>query len=223
MAKISWRIVVAFISVFLSSCQMTHQNHRWSSTDSLRIIQEILAHRAEVDSIFCYDPASPFQQDTMIRYHGIRWFPPDVDFYFQSKLFKYDHPETVIVLGTKGEERKHVKYGYFLLEFRTKHYRLNVYKFTPSDTKRYTLYKDYLNVWCTDRTTGKETYEVGRYIDVGAEKAEAEFLYSINFNNAYNPYCAYSSLYSCAIPRKEDYVDVEIRAGEMKYHHGEHQ
>jgi hypothetical protein len=40
----------------------------------------------------------------------------------------------------------------------------------------------------------------------------------IVFNRAYNPYCAYTSLYSCAIPREEDHLDIPLRVGERKYH-----
>jgi len=43
-------------------------------------------------------------------------------------------------------------------------------------------------------------------------------VYIIDFNKAYNPYCAYSSLYSCAIPRREDRIPTPVRAGELKYH-----
>jgi uncharacterized protein (DUF1684 family) len=63
-----------------------------------------------------------------------------------------------------------------------------------------------------------ETYHVGRYVDVGAEQPDPEHVYVIDFNNAYNPYCAYSSLYSCAIPRREDRIPTPVRAGELKYH-----
>ena len=122
------------------------------------------------------------------------------------------------MLGTKGEERRHLKYGYFILNYDGKDYRLNVYKFTSSDPKRFELYKNYLSVWFTDQTTGKETYHVGRYVEVGEENANPDFLYTINLNNAYNPYCSYSSIYSCAIPRREDHLDFSVKAGEMKYH-----
>lgn len=201
--------------------QQEHRQPRWSSTDSLRIVEEVLAHRAAADSFFRNDPDSPFQHDTSITYNGLRWFPPDPDFYLQSKLYRYENPETVIVMGTQGEERRHLKYGYFLLHIGGKDIRLNAYKFLPSDTRRYAMYQNLLHVWFTDSTTGTETYEVGRYLDVGTESPDPEFIYTINFNNAYNPYCAYSALYSCAIPRREDHLDVAIRAGEMKYfdHH----
>lgn len=146
----------------------------------------------------------------------------NVNFYFRSRLYRYPQPKLVKVMGTQGEEREFVRYGYFILEMDGKQHRLNVYKFAPSDAQRYALYKDHLSVWFTDLTTGDETYEVGRYIDVGTENANEKHVYTINFNNAYNPYCAYSALYSCAIPLREDHLEFAVRAGEMKYHLEDH-
>jgi len=127
------------------------------------------------------------------------------------------------VLGTKGEERRQLRYGYFTVRVPGSNglpvvLKIDVYKFTPYDKKRYEMYRDALSVWFTDETTGKETYDVGRYIDVGNEQPSADFDYTIDFNKAYNPYCAYSNLFSCAVPRKQDHLDVALRVGEMKYH-----
>lgn len=186
-----------------------------SRGDSVEIIHEITRHRAEVDSFFRYAPESPFRNDTAVHFDSIRWFPPDLGFYFKLKLQRYDHPERVTVMGTKGEERVQLKYGYFEIPRAGSFFRLNVYKeasTTPSP------YRNILSVWFTDATTNRETYGVGRYLDVGEESADPEHLYRLDFNAAYNPYCAYSSLYSCAIPRKEDHFDFPLVAGEMKYH-----
>ena len=116
-------------------------------------------------------------------------------------------------------KRKELKYGYFLLFFNGQRHKINVYKFTPYDSRRFETYRNLLSVWFTDATTGKETYEVGRYIEIGDESPDINHLYIINLNNAYNPYCAYSPQYSCAIPRKEDHLDFSVLAGELKYHH----
>ena len=138
-------------------------------------------------------------------------------------LHRYQHADTVIVMGTKGEERKQLRYGFFEFvvpdEYGTPTtLRLNVYKFTPYDTKRYARYKDNLSVWFTDKTTGKETYDVGRYVEIGNENPDPTHVYTIDLNKAYNPYCAYSSLFSCAVPRKEDHLTIALRVGELKYH-----
>jgi uncharacterized protein (DUF1684 family) len=208
--------------IFLS-CSRKPEPATLSSTDSLIIAQDNIAHRSEVDSSFRYDEGSPFKRDTTVEYHGIKWFPIDPRYRGISLLHRYVNAETVIVLGTKGEERKQLRYGYFTLTVPDDQgqpivLRINVYKFTPYDTKRYTLYRDALSVWFTDATTGKETYGVGRYVEVGNEDADPEHPYVIDFNKAYNPYCAYSNLFSCAVPRKEDHLDIALRVGEMKYH-----
>lgn len=213
--------VVVSIAVIIGTpgCRRGQQvNRHISGGDSIRIIEEIQLHRAEVDSAFRFEPESPFTKDTSAHYNGIKWFPPDVQYYFQSKLHRYEHPETVVIFGTKGEERRQLKYGYFILDFDSKEYRLNAYKPVGAEAQRSPMARDYLSVWFTDKTTGKETYNVGRYLDVGDEPPDPDHLYTLNLNNAYNPYCAYSEIYSCAVPRREDHLNFPVRAGEMKYH-----
>lgn len=207
------------ISIFyFPACQKQVSQIKFSSNDSLRVLNEIALYRAERDSFFHYSSDSPFKKDSTVHFNGLKYFDTDLSFYFQSKLHRYANPETVIVLGTKGEERKQLKYGYFILPYKAEDYKINVYKFTPYDRKRYELYKDNLSFWFRDKTTDKETYHVGRYVEIGDENQDPNHEYTIDMNKAYNPYCAYSSLFSCAIPRDEDTLDIEVRAGEKKYH-----
>lgn len=194
-----------------------------SPEDSLACVQDNLAHRAQVDLDFRDDPGSPFRRDTSIAFTGIHWFPIDVRYRQNAVLHRYAVPETVEVMGTKGELRKQLRYGYFELVLPDEYgtpvaVRLNVYKFTPSDSLRYARYRDHLSIWFTDLTTGKETYHVGRYIELGEEQSDTEAPYIIDLNKAFNPYCAYSALYSCAIPTDQDRLTVPLRVGEMKYH-----
>ena len=186
-----------------------------TASDSVRMINSILQHRASVDSFFRYDSRSPFQQDTGTHFEGIKWFPPDLGFYVRSRLHRYEPSVPVVVLGTKGEERRQLKVGFFEVPYAGRVHQLNAYKEDESSDSRYLKN---LSVWFTDATTNKETYGVGRYLDVGEENPDSEYIYTLDFNAAYNPYCAYSSLYSCAIPRREDHFDIPIRAGETKYH-----
>jgi uncharacterized protein (DUF1684 family) len=179
-------------------------------------MQEITQYRAEQDTFFRFDPASPFRRDTTITYTGIKWFEPDLGFRFESRLFRYDRPDTVSIFGTKGEERKSIRYGWFELEYGEKTYKLNVYKSREKDIRKPEM-RNYLNVWFTDRTTDKESYHVGRYVDIGSEENDPAHIYTIDFNKAYSPYCSYSPLYSCAIPTKDDYLDFSIYAGEKRY------
>jgi uncharacterized protein (DUF1684 family) len=78
-------------------------------------------------------------------------------------------------------------------------------------TKEYT---NYLFLPFTDLTNGKETYAAGRYIGLKIPKEGNELI--IDFNMAYNPYCAYSDRYSCPVVPAANNLATEIRAG-LKY------
>jgi len=78
-------------------------------------------------------------------------------------------------------------------------------------------YKDYLALMFTDKTTGDDTYEAGRYIDLDIDDIKNNQLV-IDFNKAYNPYCAYvKGKYNCPIPPRENYLPVAIEAGEKNF------
>ncbi len=210
-------------NLIAAGCGKAPRHPVLSPQDSVTIVEDNIKHRAAIEDFFRSSPDSPFQRDTTIHYDGIKWFPINPHFRGRSILHRYEHPETVTVMGTKDEERRYLRYGYFEFDVpdeygMMKTIRINVYKFTPHDAKRYALYRNVLSVWFTDRTTGKDTYKVGRYVEVGEEHPDPNFVYTIDLNKAYNPYCAYSNIYSCAIPRKEDHVDVALRVGEKKYH-----
>ncbi|MBU1369169.1 MAG: DUF1684 domain-containing protein, partial [Bacteroidetes bacterium] len=66
-----------------------------------------------------------------------------------------------------------------------------------------------------DKTNGKLTYGGGRYLDVDIPENQT---LTIDFNRAYNPYCAYDSKWSCPIPPYENHLQVSILAGEKKFH-----
>lgn len=173
--------------------------------------EETLASRAEKDTWLRDDPASPFNLAShKVEFSPLHYFEPDAGWVFQSKLTAYGNPEPVTILDTKGRERKGAVHG-FLSFFRDgKMHTVRVYRMESKNGV-------YHAIWFTDRTTGKSTYDVGRYLDFELSEDPAH-VYTIDFNAAYNPYCAYSPAYGCAIPRKEDFIDLAITAGEKKWH-----
>jgi len=218
-------LLVACAGILLAapSCSRAPSLVPLTRADSLRIVEENMEFRAERDSSFAHDPGSPFMRDTSVHYHGINWFPIDPAFRGTSLLHAYADPETVVVMGTRGEARRELRFGYVEITVPGPTggpvaLRLNVYKFTPYDRQRFDLYPDNLSIWFTDSTTRHETYDVGRYLDIGNDMHDPSHLYVIDLNQAYNPFCAYSPHYSCAIPRKEDNLPIALRVGEMKYH-----
>ncbi|KLT65360.1 DUF1684 domain-containing protein [Pedobacter sp. BMA] len=77
-------------------------------------------------------------------------------------------------------------------------------------------YKDLLFLPFTDETNTKETYGGGRYIDLSSKEI-ADNKIEVDFNKAYNPYCAYSDGYRCPVPPQENDLELEIKAGEQLY------
>lgn len=198
-------IHVLFLFLLIAGCGRNY------SPEQKNYIAGIEQHRKEKNEWMKNDPNSPFNYKGKVEFHDLKYFDVDPDFVFKSRLYEYETKDTITIFGTKGEERKTVRYGYVKFDYAGKEYKINVYQGVARNGSIY------YSIWFTDLTTNKESYGVGRYIDFEKEE-DPEHIYEIDFNLAYNPYCAYSPDYSCAIPTKEDYLPIAIKAGEKKFH-----
>ncbi len=154
--------------------------------------------------------SSPFLMDTSIKYEPLKFYEPNPDFIFKSKLYRIDKPDSVDIFGTKGTSKKYLRYGYFNLNYKGQDYKLYLYHITtPEGFKVY-------NIWFKDATNGKETYENGRYL-VFEKNMDDDFEYTIDLNKATNPLCAYSDLFNCPKPTDKDSLPFEVKAGEKKF------
>ncbi len=198
-------LAIAAFSLLFYSCREQR------TPDQEQYVKEVEQFRKEKDDYMKNNPASPFNQDSTAQFKPLNYYNPDPAFVFKSQLYEYPQKDTISVYGTKGEERKAVRYGYVTFNYKNQTYKVNVYKGTSSQGE------EYYSIWFTDKTTGDDTYGVGRYIDFDM-KPDSNYVYTIDFNLAYNPYCAYSAKYSCAIPTKEDHLDLAVTAGEKKFH-----
>ena len=180
--------------------------------DQKNHITELDKFRAEKDIEFRDSSYSPFNFKSKVEFHPLQYFDANFDFVFTGKLIENEIKDTIKIFGTKGEERKSVRYGILKLKNESNKLDVKVYETLARDgiTK-------YYSIWFTDKTTNDESYGVGRYVDFELNE-NPDFIYTVDFNYAFNPYCAYSSEYSCAIPTKEDYLDIAIEAGEKKFH-----
>ena len=199
--------MVLMALLLLISC-----DEKITDTDEMKeYVENLIKERTVKDSSFQFEPHSPFNRDTTIEFENLKYYDPNYDFVFKSRLFYYDEPDSVVIMGTKGEARTALVLGQVELDYKNKTHNVNVYRGFSRDGEAYH------SIWFTDKTTGKETYGVGRYLDFELDE-DSNFVYTIDFNRAYNPYCAYSSLYTCPIPREEDYIDISIEAGEKNFH-----
>lgn len=199
-------IQTVFLSLFLISCGREY------TPEEKSYIEAIKKDRVDKDLYMKNDPYSPFNGEKSVPFEPLKYFDVDPDFVFKSKLTENESKDTIIIYGTKGEERKAVKYGRLAFSKDGNNYKVNLYKgFAKSG-------EEYFSIWFTDKTTNGETYGVGRYLDFELSQ-NPDHIYTLDFNLAYNPYCAYNARYSCAVPTKEDYLDLSIEAGEKKFRH----
>ena len=203
--------ILAVVMVLQFGCQTKNGDEANSNPLDENYLTELSTERTLKDSSMRYDAHSPFNRDKKAEYAELNYYEPFSEFIFASKLFEYDTIDTVDVFGTRGELRRVLKLGYFELNYRSDGHKVNMYKAFGRDGT------PYYSIWFTDKTTGKETYGVGRYLDFEYED-DPDHIYTIDFNRAYNPYCAYSAKFTCPIPREEDYIDFEIKAGEKNFH-----
>ncbi len=202
--------IIIFFLLTLSILSIISCGKNYSSEDR-NYISQVEKTRKDKDDYMKNDPSSPFNQDSDAHFTPLKYYEVNPDFVFKSKLYEYPTKDTVKIYGTKGEERKVLKYGYVIWNYENQEHKINVYKGTTRSGQIY------YSIWFTDKTTGKETYGVGRYLDFEV-MTDPNYTYTIDFNLAYNPYCSYSTKYSCAIPSKDDYIDAAIEAGEKSFH-----
>jgi uncharacterized protein len=143
------------------------------------------------------------------------FYPVDEKFRVKARFEKVDDGKWFNMETSGGTRDVNRVYG--IIHFTVNETPVKLHIYQSKDLLNITQYKDYLFLPFTDLSSGEETYESGRYIDLKLADIAGSFVI-IDFNKAYNPYCAYvSGKYNCPIPPKENHLNVTIAAGEKKY------
>ncbi len=171
-------------------------------------LQKLEASRKRKDEFFATDHESPLHHQAPSKFAGLKYFVPDQRYTIAAELQRYKSPETVTMVTSKGTKQRFHRVGYFEFEIDGKKLRLQAYRSAErEDNELFVPFKD--------GTSDKESYGASRYLDLDLTKDDN---YVIDFNYAYNPYCAYSEDYVCPLPPRENWLGIEIRAGEKNYH-----
>jgi uncharacterized protein (DUF1684 family) len=169
-----------------------------------------LAARREKDAAFRSGTNSPIPEEERGSFNGLAYYPFQPSLRFQVRLVRYPRPELLRLGTSTGEMRDALRYGYFEFEAQGRICRLQVYR-TMEDIQSGGRE---LFIPFRDATSGRETYGGGRYIDLPENTSG---IYDLDFNEAYNPYCAYAKTYSCPLPPQENTLPLPIEAGEKNY------
>lgn len=150
-------------------------------------------------------PLSPRDKD---MFHALNFYFYNPELVVEARFEKATKKEKLVFKTSTSRTPTYERYGtlYFMID--GKECQLTVFE-DPS-LKNHPEYYNHLFVPFTDLTNGNGSYEVGRYLDLESPLEEKIML---NFNNTYNPYCAYSKRYSCPVPPVENHLNVKIEAG----------
>ena len=184
----------------------------------------LLAHRERKDEYFGEDPHSPIPPDEREAFDGLAYYPPDDDYRFVLPLHEHDEKEPITVATSTDGEREYLRWGEFRFSVDGEDVTIQAYKSDPHDGRLWIPFRD--------ATSGEETYGAGRYLDLEPETHRVDDgggdvddgdgndggEWILDFNQAYNPTCAYDDRYECPLPPIENWLDVRIEAGEQAYH-----
>jgi len=196
-------IVISLVGIW--SCSNTMPTGRRASELADPVVQE----RKAKDEAFRQGKNSPIPPEQRAAFRGLAYFPPDPGLRFTVRLQRYSRPEQVRLGTNTGEIRLALSYGYFEFQIGDHICRLQGYRLEDAPGS-----EPYLFIPFRDATSGRETYGAGRYIDL---KENTTGIYELDFNRAYNPFCAYNEQYSCPLAPEENTLKVAIRAGEKIY------
>ena len=172
-------------------------------------IDEILRERKEKDGFMRSSDDSPFG-DKRVSFKALNYFPPDLKYRIHANLNHVPKKEVMNLATNNGEARSYLTYGWAEFDLDNLHHKLLILEVMEPGPDRGTLFLAF-----ADQTSAHETYGAGRYLDI--TKTPGANTITLDFNQAYNPYCAYSENFTCPFPPKENILKTAIKAGEQNY------
>lgn len=172
---------------------------------------DLLRFRAEIDQFMQYHPQSPLGRGQRADFSGLAYYEPNNELSFVAKLDFLPRGDAPIEMETStGDTRDYFRWAQVTFEVDGQPATLTLY--TAHD-------EEALFLPFKDASNGRETYGAGRYLDnhrPGLRRIGADQI-AVDFNYAYNPYCAYAADYSCPLPPRENWLAVPIQAGEKAF------
>lgn len=173
----------------------------------------IAAERTEKDREFATDPESPLRPQDRAAFEGLDYWAVDPAYRYTGFVSWLETPVPITIITTTGKERPAEKVGRVTFEVGGTACQLTVFRLLDQQRRSG---GDGLFLPFADRTTGKETYPAGRYVELEGPEGGP---FVLDFNKAYNPLCAYGSpeRYRCPVTPAENKLPVRIEAGERGF------
>ena len=172
---------------------------------------QIATHRDNYKADFLKDPRSPLKGDDLKNLH---FFEADSNYRVKANVELLMNETSFQMATYTGTSREYIRYAILSFKLNGEAQKLTIYK--SISLSKIAEYKDHLFLPFTDETNSEESYGGGRYIDLSSQDISGNFI-EVDFNKAYNPYCAYSDGYQCPKPPAENELKLKVKAGEMIY------
>ncbi|HBB48097.1 MAG TPA: hypothetical protein DCZ44_00510 [Flavobacteriaceae bacterium] len=183
-----------------------------SAQNKDRIIQEIQDYQNDMDLEFGDPEQSILKPEDLTDFKGLNWYPIDLNYRVTARLERTPDAQPFLMPTTTDRTPEYVQYG--ILHFTLNNLELQLPVYRSAQGYEDPQYADYLFCPFTDWASGDGAYGGGRYIDLRIPEGDELVL---DFNQSYNPYCAYNERYSCPIPPKENDLPIRIEAGVMAF------
>lgn len=171
-----------------------------------------VAYQQQLNKEYANPEESPLTKADLKKFSALDFYPVDKDYCVEAKFVRTPNEKPFEMPTTTARKPQYVKYGELYFTLQGKECRLDI--FQNIELVKQDKYKKHLFLPFTDLTSGNGSYGGGRYIDL--EQPEGHIM-TIDFNKAYNPYCAYNHKYSCPIPPAQNDLKVEVKAGVKEY------
>lgn len=207
---------ILLVLLLLSACNNGKKYHSVQNLvkkEKQKDIKEtIIAFQEEMNNKFKDPNKSPLTQKDFVAFKNLDFFSIDTT-YTVTAFFERTPNELPFLMPTSTDRMvQEVLYAKAHFMLQGKKFQLNIYQ--SQQLKNTDEYRDYLFLPFSDATNSESTYGGGRYIDLRIPKGDSIV---IDFNKAYNPYCAYNEKFSCPIVPKENTLPIRVKAGTKKF------
>lgn len=194
-------LIGAAIMVFFLTRSFTYKENQ---ADYLKAVQ---GYRTEKNNFFLTSKETPLEDPS--SFDSLNYYAPDINYRIITEIKPTNDTSVHNINMSNGKQEAFIRYATVDFTLQGKPFTLYLFKHQEDGPDVKSLFLPF-----TDLTNGKETYGGGRYVDVELGKDNKV---TIDFNLAYNPYCAYNPNYICPVPPKENHMDIEVPVGEKNF------
>lgn len=177
-------------------------------------LADILLFQKELNAEFKDPETSPLADRFRIKFETLDFFDPDTNYVIKAEFVRTPEALPFSMPTTTDRESTEVVYAIAKFSINGKPHELEIYQ--SPDLITQDKYEDYLFLPFTDNTNGEETYGGGRYLDLRIPDGNSIIL---DFNKAYNPYCAYNKKFSCPLVPAVNNLNTDVKAGVRAFDH----